>query len=285
MAEIIPELLIFVTHASSHENASVYKRALGHFLRITGNMPLDSVSPKHVDQFKTKRSQEVSAVTLNLELRTLRAAFNIALRWSYIQANPFSRVKLCRIDEFIPAFPSVTEFKKIISDLPNDWFRQIVIVAAMTGMRRGELTHLCWDDVQLDRGIVVVQSRGDYRVKSGKRRIVPLNPIAMRALEERWKARKGEFVFHQAGKKILDRRVTKRFKRRLRRLQLDPKIHFHSLRHGFASWLLQSGAATIYEVQKLLGHATIKTTEIYAHLLPDQLRAAVDRIPVTLDQF
>jgi integrase len=185
LAEFIPELLDFVKHASSLENASVYKRALGHFLRVTGDLPLNSVSPKHVDQFKTKRSQEVSAVTLNLELRTLRAAFNIALRWSYIQANPFSRVRLCRIDEFVPAFLSVTHFKKIISDLPNDWFRQIIIVAAMTGMRRGELTHLCWDDVHLDRGIVVVQSRGDYSVKSGKRRIVPLNSTAKKVLEER----------------------------------------------------------------------------------------------------
>jgi site-specific recombinase XerD len=63
---------------------------------------------------------------------------------------------------------------------------------------------------------------------------------------------------------------------------LSDKLHFHSLRHTFATWLVQSGVG-IYEVQKLMGHSSISVTQVYAHLAPSELHGAVNRISVGLN--
>jgi site-specific recombinase XerD len=100
--------------------------------------------------------------------------------------------------------------------------------------------------------------------------------------ERRLRQNGEEFVFAVEGRKISRWWVSRKFKRYVLKLGLDDKLHFHSLRHSFATWLVQDGAS-IYEVQKLLGHSSIKTTEIYSHLVPDGLRRTVDRISVELN--
>jgi site-specific recombinase XerD len=74
---------------------------------------------------------------------------------------------------------------------------------------------------------------------------------------------------------IRDYDLSKLFKRYVLRADLNPKLKFHSLRHTFASWLVQKGVS-IYEVSKLLGHSDIRVTQIYAHLTLDNLRSAVE---------
>ena len=71
--------------------------------------------------------------------------------------------------------------------------------------------------------------------------------------------------------------ISTNFKKAVRDADVIPELHFHSLRHGFASNLILKGVS-IYEVSKLLGHADIKTTQIYAHLRSDDLQNAVDRL-------
>jgi integrase len=153
----------------------------------------------------------------------------------------------------------------------------------MTGMRRGEILNLKWNAVDLDRHLIVIQSNEDFRTKRGKRRVIPMNNSVFATLQRRTITRDSEYVFTDGGQRISREALSLRFKRKVRQLKLDDKLHFHSLRHGFASWLIQSGAASIFEVQKLLGHTNIKTTEIYSHLLPENLMAAVNRLPVKCD--
>jgi integrase len=283
LSQFKEELLDFASHTFARETVSVYQRALSHLLEVVGDRNLDMISARHVDEFKKARMQRVSPVTLNLELRSLRAAFNTAVRWEYLPSNPFTRVKLCRIDDTAPPYLSVNDFKTIIRGLPDEWFRRAVIIGALTGLRRGELVNLQWSDVDLERRLIRVQSRGDFRTKQGRRRIVPMNPYAHTIFVQLHDDRNGSYVLHEGGEKILDRRLTMKFRKHLRKLKMDERIHYHSLRHSFASWLIQSGAASIYEVQKLLGHSSIKTTEIYSHLLPESLMRSVENLPVRLD--
>ena len=76
--------------------------------------------------------------------------------------------------------------------------------------------------------------------------------------------------------------VSKRFKIHARRVGLREDLHFHSLRHTFATWLVQEGVS-IYEVQKLLGHSSISVTQIYSHLAASELHGAVNKIQVVLN--
>jgi integrase len=262
-------------------NLDVYRRSFGSFLNSIGDIPIASVNARSVDSFKVKRlGEHVSKTTINIELRTLRAGFNVAVRWELITANPFKGVSLLSLDECAPTFFRAEEFERFIGRLKHGWFRDVVVVAAMTGMRLGELLNLTWKAVDLKRRLITIESNQDFRTKRGKRRVVPINDTVMQVLGYRIAARDSEFVFTDGGERISREALSIRFKRKVRELELDDKLHFHSLRHSFASWLIQSGAPSVFEVQKLLGHTNIKTTEIYSHLLPENLLSTVNRIPV-----
>jgi len=93
----------------------------------------------------------------------------------------------------------------------------------------------------------------------------------------------GDIPLHKVGVKQLTKDyLSKRFKRYVHIAGMNPKLHFHSLRHTFATWLVQDGVS-LYEVQKLLGHSSIAVTQVYSHLQPEQLHATVNRIVVSLN--
>ena len=90
---------------------------------------------------------------------------------------------------------------------------------------------------------------------------------------------KPELIFTLEGERILQDNLQDNFRKYIEAAKLNPKLTFHCLRHTFASWLVRKGVS-IYEVSKLLGHADIKTTQIYAHLRGDDLRKAVEILQV-----
>ncbi len=288
--EVVPRILLnkfyedfiaWAKHTLSGETVSVYDRAFSRFIDHAGNLPLKSISARHIDTYKAKRLSKVKAVTVNIELRTLRSALNTALRWKLIEENPFKQVRLCRVDDATPAYFTLQDFTKLIAAIDQDWFRQIVIVAVLTGMRRGELINLTWADVDLERRLIRIQSNSNFRTKNGRKRIMPMNPYVFDILTK-LSSDKKEFVFTCSGQKILDRGLSLRFKRLVRKLKLNKTLHFHSLRHSFASWLVQEGVS-LYDIQKLLGHSNIRVTEMYSHLVPEQMHSTVSRIPFQLN--
>jgi integrase len=145
-----------------------------------------------------------------------------------------------------------------------------------------------------------IKDGGDVPIhtKSKRQRVLPLGDVAMKVLSRRRAGAKCEWVFYYEPmplrpkfgiRQIEENAESHNFKLYVRRArviingeehQIDTKLHFHSMRHTFASWLVQCGVS-LYAVSKLLGHASIKTTEIYAHLAPVQLRSevkALDRL-------
>ena len=265
-------------HVYSPETVGVYNRAFAKFIEHVGNRALTSISARQIDSFRAQRVREVSPVTVNIELRTLRSAFNTALRWKLILENPFKEVKLCAIANVAPPYFSIREFQKLIRSIEQDWFRNVVVVAVLTGMRRGEILNLRWSDVDLDKRVINIESTGNFRTKMGKRRIVPMNPLVLCIIEQLGTATKNEFVFTCNGRRIQDRALSLRFKRLVRRLKLDDKMHFHSLRHyAGASWLVQSNVPISY-VKEILGHSYVTPTMIYAHSTTEHLRESLLRI-------
>jgi site-specific recombinase XerD len=91
-----------------------------------------------------------------------------------------------------------------------------------------------------------------------------------------------EYVFTLNDKQINAGWVTHRFKKYIRRAGLNDRLKFHSLRHTFATWLVQRGS-TLFEVQKLLGHSSSAVTEMYSHLQPEQMHSTVNRIDLNLN--
>jgi len=244
--------------------------------------PSVAVPINTIDLFKTDRLKTLSPTTLNIELRTLRAAFYTAVRWKIITDNPFKGVPLVRVPERQPTYFSKEEFQRFIEVISEKWFRDLVIVAVYTGLRRGELLNLRLKDIDFQRKLIHIQSDANFRTKYGKRRIVPLSDGAWRILWPRFENATSDFVFTRNGKRILESNATHKLKAYVRKAGLDQNLHFHSLRHTFASWLVQDGVS-LYEVQKLLGHSNIAVTQVYSHLQPEGLHATVNRIVVPLN--
>jgi len=277
LSAFISEFLSTVSSFYSKVTLGIYRYALRSFFSTVGDLQLTAVCAQHIDLFRQRRIKEVSAITLNINLRALRSAFYYAVRWQILKSNPFTKVPLSPVPERDPIFFSSEDFKLIVGSIKQEWFRSIVILAACTGMRRGEIVNLRWKDVDLSQKVVRVHSSSTYRTKNGKKRVIPLNAIALQLLAGLDHKTSEDYVFTVEGRRIREVYLSRKFSQHVHRLGFPIGYHFHSLRHSFASWLVQNGAP-IYEVQKLMGHSTIQVTEIYAHLAPSQLHSTVERL-------
>lgn len=114
---------------------------------------------------------------------------------------------------------------------------------------------------------IKVSNKADFTTKSKKERIIPINNELYNLLEKLSKDH--HYIFpNESGEKRDPEFVSKKFKKYIRKAGLGEQFTFHSLRHSFASFLVQKGVS-LYIVSKLLGHSDLKTTEIYAHLAPE----------------
>src|SRR5207247_656569 len=111
LSEFIDDFLLSATTSYSAGTKGIYKQALSKFISTIGDMSLTSVTPKHIDKYKTDRLKNLSPVTLNIELRTLRAAFYTAVRWKLLVENPFKNVPLLRVADHQPLYLSKGDFQ------------------------------------------------------------------------------------------------------------------------------------------------------------------------------
>ena len=275
----------FISYSKEiHANGTValYQSSFDNFHHINADIPLKSINPRHFDLYKVHRLRSVSPVTVNIELRCLKSALNTAVRWELIEKNPFHGLKLAFVAEKSPTFFSKADLRKLISTVKEQWLREIIIFAILTGLRRNEILHLRWEDVSLDQKTINIQSSPTFKTKNGKRRTIPLNDIALVILQAKYKERISDLVFVINGKPIQPGWLTHKFKYYvyLCRFKND-SLHFHSLRHTFASWLVQEGVS-IYAIKELLGHSDIKMTQVYAHLQLDRLHSTVNKLQISL---
>ena len=282
LTEFIGEYLCFADANFTKGTVRICRATFRNFVSIIGDLPLTSYTPQHFDTFKTERQKTIKPVTVNIELRTLRAFFNTAVRWKLLERTPFD-VQLVRVPEIQPTFLTKQDFQKLLSIIKEGWLKDVIIFAVSTGLRRGELVNLRWKNVDLQRKLLNIESNPTFRTKSGRRRVIPLNENACYLLQRKQSKYTSEYVFTLNGKILHDGWITHLFKRYVRDAKFsNQNIHFHSLRHSFASWLAQDGTS-IYVIKDLLGHSDIKTTQIYSHLQPEHLHSEVNKISVSLN--
>jgi integrase len=189
-------------------------------------------------------------------------------------------VKTIRICDAVRPFLSREELRKLLDYTAGTQLHDIILLAAMTGLRKGEVLNLTWDDVDLQRGVLLIRSSISYRTKGGKMRVVPLNRTVSDLLKNLPKSSGPIFSGDRGGAYNHDF-LSKRFKRAVLGAGLDSRLHFHSLRHTFASLLVRDGVP-LYHVQKLLGHSSARVTEIYAHLGQAELGSSVEKLSLSI---
>jgi integrase len=261
----------------------MYRAALKRFQAICGDVVLGKLTARHWDIYRIERLRHVSPISVNIELRTLRAFLNTAIRWGNLEHNPFSKQPFATVSEQTSTFFTREDFQKLITVIKQPWLKETVIFTVLTGLRRGELINLQWQDVDLQRRVITIQSNPTFRTKQGKKRVLPLNETAFQLLASKHSKDVGEYVFMVRGKQIAEDWLSQLFKRAVREAGLNDKLHWHSLRSSFASWLVINGVS-IYAVSKLLGHSSVAITQKhYAHLATENLHSDVNKISISLN--
>ena len=135
---------------------------------------------------------------------------------------------------------------------------------------------MTWQDVDLKQKTLLVHSTIGHTTKGGKIRLIPMNTTLKELFEKMPKTEGVIFSGERGGWKRGDF-VGRSFKKAIRGCGLDTKLHFHSLRHTFASLLVKEGVS-LYHVKRLLGHSSSRVTEIYAHLGTTELSGSVEKL-------
>ncbi|MGK9476699.1 tyrosine-type recombinase/integrase [Melioribacter sp. OK-6-Me] len=241
------------------------------------DIPLIHISTRIIDQFISSASAS-SKHSASLYHRTLKAAFNKAVVWNYLEANPFDKIKAPKVPQSFPVFISESELILILNNTQMQLMKDIFTTAFYTGMRLGELVNMKWNWIDFTENIITVKNSSEFNSKNKRERIIPIHQKVQTILKNRYQLGKFEdaLVFSRyEGIKLNEDFVSKQFKKAVRAAKLNDKIHFHTIRHSFASALVQRGIS-LYAVKELLGHGNIKTTQIYSHLQKDNLREAVN---------
>ena len=227
--------------------------------------------------------------------RNLKAAFAKGIEWEYVKVNHFAGLKLPKKQVLAPAYIDNIQLMTIISQLKNETTKEIVTTAFYTGMRLDEIINLTWRNVNLTSRTITVGD-DEFLTKGRKQRFVPICNLVFELLTKKRENLKTiiavnpenagcmddlrnrtKYVFcKEKGFRYSKDYISKRFKEACKAAGIDNSIHFHSLRHSFASFLVQRDVP-LNTVKDLLGHTSITTTEIYSHLNSSTLHDAVKK--------
>jgi site-specific recombinase XerD len=240
--------------------------------------PLEYITSKNIDQFISSVYAK-SKFAASLYHRTLKAAFNKAVIWNYIQENPFIKIKSPKVTKSFPLYLSEAELILILTKTKEQILKDIFTTAYYTGMRLNELLSMKCNWIDFTQEIITIKNTDDFNTKNKRERVIPIHPKVKKIIQRYFQIAvntKNSFVFfRKSGIKLNGELISKQFKKAVRSSGLNENIHFHSLRHSFASALVQRNVS-LYAVKELLGHENIKTTQIYSHLQNENLSIAVN---------
>jgi integrase len=272
----------YVGYAKANKAEQSYDRDLitiKHFLPVIKNKKISEVTTKDIELYKSRRLKKVKKATVNRELNTIIAVFNKAVEWGNLIESPLKSVKKFKEPKKLPRFFSAKEIEKILNSINvsnQPQLKQIIYFLLHTGLRREELAHIEWDDVNLKEGSLYVQPKHDWTPKDNEGRTIPINSQLRKLLLSL--PREGKYVFDSGNDKFYYKlgSLSRSFTRLLKRIEIK-NASLHTLRHTYASHLVMAGV-DLATVQKLLGHSQITTTMRYAHLAPGHLQEAAEKL-------
>ena len=254
---------------------SCRSRSRLHIVPFFGQMRLDEITLPHVREFmKALLAKELSPKTVLNAMVVLKEMFKHAVQWGYLDANPAQYAERPRAEDQEMQILTPPEIRRLL-DAAAEPVRTLLLCAVLTGMRRGELLGLRWEDIDLEGHRIFVRRalwRGKFVTPKSRRsrRTIDLAPTLRAALAKLPSRFQGGLVFCSPDGEPInpDTFAQRDWARALRRAELR-RIRFHDLRHTYASLLIAQGAHPKY-IQAQLGHASIQTTlDRYGHLMPD----------------
>ena len=245
---------------------------------------LREIVPELVEGYKakrrvqiTKRKTPVAKATINREIALLKTIFNTAVKWGRIDKNQLDGVKKFKENhqKDMRILTDEEAIQLIDSALPH--LKPVLILALNTGMRRGEILSLKWENVDFRKGMISIISENS---KSGKSREVYMNDIIFETLNELPNNSTYVFPNNATGKHIKD--VKNSFRTACKEVKIKG-FRFHDLRHTAATKMVEAGV-DIATVSKILGHSSIQMTMRYAHPGEKTMRDAAEKLAQIYEQ-
>ncbi len=232
-----------------------------------GDIDIGTISEKRVIDYILSRRSIAKPSTINRELTVIKQIFKQAHRQGLIQSNPTLFVSYEKIVNLRDRWITPEEESLLIS-YTCDWLKPIIPFATSTGMRRGEILNLRFEAINIQTRTITLNS-----TKNGVNRAIPLTIRAFKSIPTDCEG----YVFKRNGKKIEGTELEYAFKRAVKFAGIK-NLHFHDLRHSFATRLVQHGV-DLYTVQRLLGHKNPSMTQRYAHHSIESLRKGMEGVP------
>ncbi len=216
--------------------------------------------------------------TINRKLSTIRRFFRFALREHIVDSNPAAAVASAKQSRKLPDFLTVDEMFGFLDAMNGDNFlkirdRAMFELLYATGLRVGELVGLTVTSFDYISGVVKVRGKGN------KERMIPLSATSLRRLREYdtvRPAQSGAYFLSKNGKPLASRDIRRILDKYIVTLSTAKHITPHTIRHSFATHLLENGA-DLRMVQELLGHSSLSTTQVYTHISMEKMKKIYDQ--------
>lgn len=234
-----------------------YRQDLEQLAKFLGDKPAGDITMGDLRGWLENLHGDYAASSIGRKLACVRSLLRFGVREGWIKSNPARSLDLPRRDEVLPRVLSVEDVDQLLDSVTDARDRAILEVIYAGGLRVSELVGLDLDHVDLEGQTVRVFGKG------GRERICPIGQAAIKALNVYLDARgdaPGALFLNYRGGRLTDRSV-RRILRAIGLADVTP----HTLRHSYATHLLDSGA-DVRQVQELLGHKSITSTQIYTHV-------------------
>jgi len=275
----------------SPETIRAYQKDLEQFVKhVSGDAPFDAsgVTNATIRQFLAHLTEHAyEKTTIVRKLATIRSFFKFLIRKGYVEQNPIAEIRTPKVDKRLPHYLEVGEVENLLNAPQGAGFqatrdRAILETLYSTGLRVSELTSLNLADV--DPTSEVIRARG----KGRRERVIPIGSFALRAIQNYLDIRTAVLAdqaqanladaplfLNRFGQRLSSRSIRKIMDKYIKATGLNAKTSPHTLRHSFATHLLNRGA-NLRLVQELLGHKHLSTTQVYAHLTTRAIKNAYD---------
>lgn len=291
MDSLIDQFLDYLDHECnvSVQTLRAYSADLRQFHEFMGGG--DEFSPQGVTHLQLRRflaylrEKSYSQASIHRKLSSLRAFYRYLVREQVCTSNPVAILHSPKRDKRLPRFLESAEVETLLASPVSNTLagrrdRAILETLYSSGLRVSELVGLNLEDVDFSVGTLRIRGKGN------KERLTPLGAPALAAIEEYLRARSRPgtvsvrdaraLFLNRSGTRLTARSVARRLETYIQKTGLPGRVTPHTLRHTFATHLLDRGA-DLRAVQELLGHSSLASTQVYAHVTMDRLRRLYDQ--------
>ena len=253
-----------------------YDNDLTKFINYFEKRDVLKLNVQHIEKY-VKTLEELAPSTVSHNISSIKSFYNYYLKINKINTNPSDAINQPKLGRHLPTYLTEDEIDSLLDikiETPFDARNKAILeLMYATGLRISEVVNLEFKNIDFEDCIVRVMGKGS------KERIVPINSIALDALdnyiknyrEDLLKNDVNNYLFlNNHGKQMTRQGVFKMLKSEVEKKNIKKDVSPHTLRHTFATHLLDHGA-DLRIIQELLGHSDISTTQIYTHLTNDKL--------------